>query len=124
MSPFRILDCGLLLPLNLKSKTQNPKSLLSEAGSFLDLDRVALHLVVEGGTLDTETFGSLLLVPVTFCKRLNNRVSLDIIETLHARSREGATLCLLRKLWKLNFGGQLLHTDHPLPRQHHRIGKA
>ncbi|PYK37072.1 MAG: hypothetical protein DME60_12905 [Verrucomicrobia bacterium] len=30
MSPFRILDCGLLLPLNLKSKTQNPKSVVNE----------------------------------------------------------------------------------------------
>ena len=29
MSPFRILDCGSLFPLNLKSKTQIPKSVLS-----------------------------------------------------------------------------------------------
>ena len=74
------------MPLNLKSKTQNPKSVLSEAGSFLDLDRVALHLVVERGPLDAEEFGSFLLVAVTFCKRLKNRVSLDVIETLHAYS--------------------------------------
>jgi hypothetical protein len=35
MSPFRILDCGLLLPLNLKSKAQNPKSILGRVPGII-----------------------------------------------------------------------------------------
>ena len=88
-----------------------------------DLDAVALNLIVERGPLNAETFGSLLLVAVTFCKRLENSVSLDIIETLHAGSSGscGTTLHLLQRCWQLNFGGQLLYPDQSLPRQDHRI---
>ena len=54
---------------------------------MLQLDRVALHLVVERGSLDAEKFRRFFLVPVTFSKRLNNGGSFNIVEALDARTR-------------------------------------
>ena len=48
----------------------------------LQFDRVALHLVIESGSLDAEKFCRFFLVPVTFSKRLNNRGSFNIVEAL------------------------------------------
>ena len=50
----------------------------------LQLDGVALHLVVEGGALNTEKFGCFFLVATALCERLENRSSLEIVETLNA----------------------------------------
>src|SRR6516225_7280318 len=52
--------------------------------SDLQLDGVALHLVVEGGALNTEKFGCFFLVATALCERLENRSSLEIVETLNA----------------------------------------
>jgi hypothetical protein len=54
---------------------------------MLQLDRIALHLVVERGSLDAEKFRRFFLVPVTFSKRLNNGGSFNIVEALDARTR-------------------------------------
>jgi hypothetical protein len=58
-----------------------------ERNLMLQLDRVALHLVVERGALNTEKFRRLFFVPVTFSKRLNNGGSFNIVEALDARTR-------------------------------------
>src|SRR5439155_712735 len=47
----------------------------------------SLHLVIERGALDTEKFRCFFLVAVAFCKRLNDRGSLDVVESLHAGPR-------------------------------------
>ncbi len=53
----------------------------------LQLDGVALHLVVEGGALDAEKFGRLFLVTAAFCERLKNGGSLEVVESLYAAAR-------------------------------------
>src|SRR4030095_16269721 len=58
------------------------------ADALLQFDRVALHLVVERGALDAEEFRCFFLVTVAFCKRLNNRGSFDVVETLYALPRQ------------------------------------
>ena len=61
----------------------------------LQLDRVALHLIVESGPLDAEQLGSFFLVAPTFCERLENSLALQIIESLYPFSRQAADLGLL-----------------------------
>src|SRR2546429_7615475 len=51
---------------------------------LLQIDRVALHLVVEGGALDTEKFGRFFLVAPAFCERLENGIALHVIQRLYA----------------------------------------
>src|SRR5437870_1180371 len=86
------------------------------AGSFSDLDRVTLHLVIQCGTLDAEKLSRLLLVSVAFCKRLENRVPLDVVETLHPSSSGSrrTTLYLLEHCRQLNLGRQLFYADQAL----------
>jgi hypothetical protein len=57
------------------------------AGALLQLDGVALHLIVKRGALDAEKFCGLFLVSMAFGQRLNNSGSFDIVEALHARAR-------------------------------------
>src|SRR4030095_16505584 len=94
-------------------------SIIGDALSQLDC--VALHLVIERGALDAEEFRCFFLVTVAFCKRLNNRGSFHVVETLYARTREPADLCLLQSGRQLYFRWQLFHADHALSRQYHRV---
>jgi hypothetical protein len=54
---------------------------------MLQLDRVALHFVIERGSLDAEKFRRFFLVTVALSERLNNRGSFNIIKGLDARTR-------------------------------------
>src|SRR4029077_7265451 len=51
-------------------------------GPLSQLDRVALHLIIERGAVDAEQFRCLLFIAVAFCKRLNDRGSFDVVECL------------------------------------------
>ena len=55
--------------------------------AFLQLDGIALHLVIERGTLDAEKFGRLFLVAAAFCECLKNGGSLQVVESLYAAAR-------------------------------------
>src|SRR5215469_6831443 len=50
----------------------------------LQLDRIALYLVVERGALDAEKFSRFFLVTVALCERLKNGGSLQVVEGLYA----------------------------------------
>ena len=80
---------------------------------LLQLDRVALHLVVEGGALNTEKFCRFFLVSVAFSERLNNRSSFNVVEALHARARQRGALGLLQRGWQLYFCRQLFDAIMP-----------
>src|SRR6266496_2762593 len=68
--------------------------------SQLDLDGVALHLVIKGRTLNAEQLGRFLLVAVRLGKRLENCLSLHVIETRYAAAarRSGSLLQRWRQL--------------------------
>src|SRR6266446_477997 len=122
--PFRILDCELriALPLNLKSKFQNPKSRPErKSNRCSELDRVTLQFIIERGPLNAEKLRGFFLVAVTLRKRLKNRVPLDLVQTLHTCARRSTALRLLQHRGQLHFGGQLFHANQILPRQHHRV---
>src|SRR5689334_16938093 len=53
----------------------------------LQLDGVALHLIVESGPLDAEKFGRFFLIAPAFCQRLEDSLALHVIESLHALPR-------------------------------------
>ena len=80
----------------------------------LQLNRVALHLVVKGGSLDPEQFGCFFLVPAAFGERLENCVPLQVIERLHAFARQPAEFGLLQRRRQLYFCRQLFNANHAL----------
>src|SRR5437667_6428490 len=55
--------------------------------AFLQLDGVALHLVVKGGALDAEKFGCFFLVAAALCECLENGGSLNLVESLYTLVR-------------------------------------
>src|SRR5205823_11709350 len=61
----------------------------------LQVDRVALHLIVKRGTLNAEQFGCLFLVAPRFCKRLEYGLAFQFVESLYAFARQAAELGLL-----------------------------
>jgi len=68
----------------------------------LNLDRVALHLVIKGRALNAEQLGGFFLVPVRLGKSLENCLSLHVIEAGHPAATRRSRGRLQRG-WQLNF---------------------
>src|SRR5205823_5326557 len=102
-----------------RAKRGQAGSLSSESArmaNFLNFDGVALHLVIKGRALNTEQLGRFLLVSVRLGKRLENRLSLHVVETGHsaAACRAGSRLQCWRQL---DFRRQFLDPDYVIPCQ-------
>src|SRR6266478_2534471 len=65
--------------------------------ALLQLDGVALHLIVKGGPLDAEECRCFFLVAATLRERLENGVALDVVESLYAAARQCTELGLLQR---------------------------
>src|SRR5215472_10640741 len=90
-------------------------------GAFLQLDSIALHLVVEGWTLNAEEFGCFFLVTAGLCERLENGGSFEVVESLHAAAWRRGKLSLLQCRGQLYFRRELFHADGALSRQYDRV---
>src|SRR5207302_9632862 len=119
ISDFRL---RIALPLNLKSKFENPKSRPErKSNRCSELDRVTLQFIIKRGPLNAEKLRGFFLVAVTLRERLKDRVPLDLVQTLHTCARRSTALRLLQHRGQLHLGGQLFHANQILPRQHHRV---
>src|SRR5262249_55195147 len=81
----------------------------------LQVNRVALELVVQSGSLNPEEFGCFFLVPAAFGERLKNCVPLQVVESLHPLAGQPAEFGLLQRRRQLDFCRQLFDADRALP---------
>src|SRR5213595_1436277 len=118
----RNTDRALRLPRRIVSH-EHPETIRFESQvslstfpryAFLQLDGVALHLVVEGRALNAEKFGSFFLVAAALCECLENGGSLDVVESLYAAARQCPELGLLQRNGQLYFCGELFYVDQTL----------
>src|SRR6476660_6318187 len=106
---------------SVRSKHDGREAVTPVPRVLLQLDRVALHLVIEGGALDAEKFGCLFLVAAALCKCLEDGSTLDVVESLYAAARHRGELRLLQRRGQLDFSGELFYADHALAREHHCV---
>src|SRR5438105_15329933 len=83
----------------------------------LELDRVALHLVVKRRTLNAEDLRGFLLVPVALGERRDDGVALHVVEILDAVITAHG---LLKHRRQLHFRRQFFHADLILTGEHDR----
>src|SRR6266480_173908 len=81
-----------------------------------NLDGVALHLVIKGRALNAEQLGGFLLVAMRLGKRLEDRLSLDVIEACYAAAARGSGSGLQRRR-QLNLRRQFFDPDYVIPCQ-------
>src|ERR1700676_789538 len=91
------------------------------AGTTLQFDRVALHLVVKRRPLNSEKLCRFLFIAVALRERLEDRCSLDVAQTLDTLLGRSGSLRSLQRGWQLNFGRQLFYADQVLTREYDRV---
>src|SRR5439155_21354887 len=93
-SPAGPLQCCRTSAIACLPAGRNARPAKEIHASQLNFDGVALHLVIKSRALNAEQLGGFLLVAMRLGKRLENRLSLHVVETGHpaAACRGGSRL--------------------------------